>query len=293
MQKLRGKIAVVTGASRGGGRGIALELGAAGATVYVTGRSTRAGAPAEYANFLAQGAMAKMPGSVEDTAEQVTAAGGKGIGVACDHTDVAQVHELFARVEREQGRIDLLVNNAWGGHETFTASALNSPFWEQSLDHWDSMMNKGARNHLLACREAAPLFVKQKSGLIITTSFWDRGNYLKGNLFYDVAKSTMNRIAFAVAEELKPHGVSSIALVPGWMRTEIILAAFKTDEAHWKEVPGMERTESPHYIGRAAVALASDPQVSSKTGTIQYVGALAKEYGFTDLDGRVIPPFEM
>ncbi|HEY5947570.1 MAG TPA: SDR family NAD(P)-dependent oxidoreductase [Kofleriaceae bacterium] len=293
MQTLRDRIAVVTGASRGGGRGIAVELGAAGATVYVTGRTSRNAPPPDYSRFLAQGHISAMPGTIEDVADEVTAAGGRGIAVRCDHSDAAQVRELVARVEREQGHIDLLVNNAWGGHETLTHAALDAPFWEQSLDHWQSMFDHGVRNHVIACHAIAPLFVRQQRGLIITTTYWDRGHYIKGNLFYDLAKATMNRLAFAVAEELRPHHVTSLALAPGWMRTELILAAFKTDEQHWRDVPPLARTESPRYIGRAVVALAADPNVHAKSGGVHLVGALAREYGFTDIDGRVIPPFEM
>jgi NAD(P)-dependent dehydrogenase (short-subunit alcohol dehydrogenase family) len=293
MQKLRERIAIVTGGSRGGGRGIAQELGAAGATVYVTGRSTRDVPADTYGRFLEQSPMAKMPGTIDQTAEEVTAAGGKGIAVRCDHTDAAQVRELIARVEREQGKLDLLVNNAWGGHESFTMASLSSPFWEQPLEHWVSMFDHGVRNHIVACHAAAPLFIKQKRGLIVTTSYWDRDRYLRGNLFYDLAKATMNRLAFGVAEELRPHGVSSVAVAPGWMRTEIILGAFQTDEAHWQEKPELSRTESPRYLGRAIAALAADPQVEKKSGRVLYAGELAVEYGFTDIDGRVIPPFEL
>lgn len=286
-------IAVVTGASRGGGRGIAVELGAAGATVYVTGRSTRDEPATTYGAFLAQGSLQRMPGSIDETADEVTAAGGRGVAVRCDSTDAAEVAELFARVERERGRLDLLVNNAWGGHESLTHDTLDRPFWEQPLSHWESMFDHGVRNHIVACRAAAPLFVRQKRGLIVTTTFSDRGRYIKGNLFYDVAKAAMNRVAFAVAEELRPHGVASLAVSPGWMRTEIILAAFKTDEARWTTVPPLARTESPRYLGRAVVALACDPEVLAKSGGVHLVGDLAAEYGFTDVDGRTIPPFEM
>jgi NAD(P)-dependent dehydrogenase (short-subunit alcohol dehydrogenase family) len=293
MQTLRGRIAIVTGSSRGAGRGIAVELGAAGATVYVTGRSTRAAPAAAYAGFLARTGLGAMPGSIEDTADEVSAAGGRGIAVRCDHADPEQVRDLIARVDREQGRLDLLVNNAWGGHETFTVASLSAPFWEQSLDHWQSMFEHGVRNHLIACRAAAPVFMRQKRGLIITTTFWDRGRYLKGNLFYDLAKAAMNRLAFAVAEELRPHGVTSLAVSPGWMRTELILAGHKTDEDHWRDRPALARTESPRYLGRAVVMLAADPDVQAKSGGVHLVGDLAREYGFTDVDGRVIPPFEI
>jgi NAD(P)-dependent dehydrogenase (short-subunit alcohol dehydrogenase family) len=293
MSSLRDRIALVTGASRGAGRGIAVELGAAGATVYVTGRTTREHQADGYAAFLKQAGTTAMPGTIEDTADEVTAAGGRGIAVRCDHGDVEQVRALFARVERDSGRLDVLVNNAWGGHESFTPASLNQPFWEQSLDHWQSMFEHGVRNHVVACHASAPLFVRQQRGLIATTTYHDRGRYLKGNLFYDLAKSTMSRLAFGVAQELKPHGITSVALSPGWMRTEIILHAFKTDEQNWQRVPPLARTESPRYIGRAVVALAGDANVSSKTGQVLSVGDLAREYGFTDVDGRVIPPFEL
>jgi NAD(P)-dependent dehydrogenase (short-subunit alcohol dehydrogenase family) len=270
-----------------------VELGAAGDTVYVTGRSTRAAPVDAYAKWLAEAGLSAMPGNIDDTADEVTAAGGRGIAVRCDHSDAAQVRELIARVEREHGRIDVLVNNAWGGHETLTGATLNAPFWEQPLEHWQSMFEHGVKNHVIACHAAAPLFVRQQRGLIVTTTFWDRDHYIKGNLFYDLAKATMNRLAFSLAEELRPHGVTSLAVAPGWMRTEIILAAFKTDEAHWQNVPPLSRTESPRYLGRAVAALASDPNVHAKTGSVLLVGNLAREYGFTDVDGRVIPPFEM
>jgi NAD(P)-dependent dehydrogenase (short-subunit alcohol dehydrogenase family) len=293
MKPLADRVAIVTGASRGAGRGVGVELGAAGATVYVTGRTTR-GAPATaYASFLAETGLATMPGTIDDTADEVTAAGGLGIPVRCDHTDPAQVRDLIARVEGEQGRLDVLVNNAWGGHEAFTHASLSAPFWEQPLDQWQAMFDHGVRNHVLACHAAAPLFVRQERGLIVTTTFWDRDRYVKGNLFYDLAKATMNRLAFGVAEELRPHGVTSLAVSPGWMRTELILAAFKTDEARWRDCPPLARTESPRYLGRAVAALAADPAVHARTGKVHRVADLAAEYGFTDVDGRVVPAFEM
>jgi NAD(P)-dependent dehydrogenase (short-subunit alcohol dehydrogenase family) len=292
-KRLAGKVAVVTGASRGAGRGIAIELGAAGATVYVSGRSTRESPATSYAGLLAQAGLTTLPGNIDDTAEEVTRAGGRGIAVRCDHTDEGQVRELMARVAREQDRLDLLVNNAWGAHETFTPESLNAPFWKQSLDSWDSMFQRGVRNHLISCREAAPQLIKQKGGLVVTTTFWDRDRYLKGNLFYDLAKAAMNRLAFAVAEELRPHGVTSLAVSPGWMRTEFVLMGHDTDEQHWRERPALARTESPRYLGRAVAALAADPQVASKTGRVHLVADLAREYGFQDIDGRVIPPFHI
>lgn len=282
----------MTGASRGAGRGIAEELGAAGATVYVTGRSTREHPAEAYEQILSLSGLASLPGSIDETAEEVARAGGCGIAVRCDHTREEEVAALFARVHDEQGRLDLLVNNAWGGHETFDG-VFEAPFWEQSMEHWDSMFDRGVRNHLLASRHAAPMMVRQKRGLIVTTTFWDREHYLHGNLFYDLAKAAMNRLAFGMAKELRPHGVTSLAVSPGWMRTEFVLAGHETDEAHWRERPALARTESPRYLGRAVAALAGDPSVLEKSGAVHRVADLALEYGFTDVDGRHVPAFEL
>lgn len=289
---LKGRVAVVTGASRGAGRGIALELGAAGATVYVTGRSTRAQPAESYGRILALSELEALPGSIDETADELTRMGGHGIAVRCDHAEEDDVASLFARVQREQGRLDLLVNNAWGGHETFNG-VFEAPFWEHPLSNWDSMFDRGVRNHLLASRFAAPLMAAQRSGLIAITSFWDRDKYLRGNLFYDLAKSAMNRLAFGMAEELRPHGVASLALSPGWMRTEFVLAGHKTDEAHWHERPALARTESPRYLGRAIAALAGDAGVMQKSGGVHRVADLAREYGFTDIDGHQPEAFEL
>ncbi|HEX7868349.1 MAG TPA: SDR family oxidoreductase [Variovorax sp.] len=289
---LKDCVAVVTGASRGAGRGIALELGAAGATVYVTGRSTREHPANTYGQLLALSDMQAVPGSIEDTADEVTRMGGRGIAVRCDHTREEEVVALFARVEREAGRIDLLVNNAWGGHERFNG-VFEAPFWEHPLSNWDSMFDRGVRNHLVASRCAAPLMVRQKKGLMLTTTFWDRGHYLRGSLFYDLAKASMTRLAFGMAHDLRPHNVASIAVSPGWMRTEFVLAGHKTDEAHWQERPALARTESPRYLGRAVAALAGDPKVMEKSGEVLRVADLAREYGFTDIDGRQVEAFEM
>ncbi|HEX2076325.1 MAG TPA: SDR family oxidoreductase [Longimicrobium sp.] len=290
---LRGRVAVVTGASRGAGRGIALELGAAGATVYVTGRSTRAEPADSYGQILSESAMEALPGSIDDTAEEVARLGGAGIPVRVDHTREDEVRALFERVEREQGRLDLLVNNAWGGHEAFSKAAFGAPFWEQALDQWEAMFDRGVRNHLLASRIAAPILIRQGRGLIVTTTYWDRGGYLRGNLFYDLAKAAMVRLAFSMAEELRPHGVASLAVSPGWMRTEFVLAGFRADETTWREHPALARTESTRYVGRAVAALAADPDVMRRSGGVYRVGDLAVEYGFTDVDGRVVPPFEL
>lgn len=293
MGKLNDFVAVVTGASRGAGRGIAVELGAAGATVYVTGRSTRAAPADRYGRLMALSTLERLPGSIDETAEEVTRAGGRGIAVRCDHTVESEVAALFERVQREQqGRLDVLVNNAWGGHETFDG-VFQAPFWDRPMAHWDAMFDRGVRNHLLAGRLAAPMLIARRGGLIVTTTFWDRDRYMQGNLFYDLAKASMTRLAFAMAQELKPHGVASVALSPGWMRTEFVLAGHRTDEDHWQERPALARTESPRYLGRAVAALAADPRVLQRTGAVLRVGDLAREYGFTDIDGRQVPPFEL
>ncbi|XXF78414.1 SDR family NAD(P)-dependent oxidoreductase [Myxococcaceae bacterium GXIMD 01537] len=276
MPDLKELVAVVTGATRGGGRGIALELGAAGATVYVTGRSTRA-----------EGGPGTKPGTIEDVAEAITARGGKGIPVRCDHTDDAQVEALFARVAREQGRLDVLVNNAWGGNERSLALA---PFWELSPAHWEDMFASGVRAALTASRLAVPLMLPRRRGLLVTTSAYDRGRYT-GHLYYDLAKSALNRLAFGMARDLQRHGIASVALAPGFMRTELVLAAFQTDEARWREVEGLETTETPAYLGRAVAALAGDADVLRRTGETLLVADLAREYGFTDVDGRQPGPF--
>jgi len=289
---LKDRVAIVTGASRGAGRGIAIELGAAGATVIVTGRSTRAHPATSYGQLLAMSSLPALPGNIDDTADEVTQAGGRGIAVPCDHTLDDDVAALFDRVQREHGRIDLLVNNAWGGHESFDG-VFDAPFWQHPMAHWDTMFDRGVRNHLLASRHAAPLMVKQQRGLIVTTTFWDRGHYLRGNLFYDLAKASMTRLAFGMAQELRAHGVASVAVSPGWMRTEFILAGHKTDEAHWQERPSLARTESPRYLGRAVAALAADERVMDKSGQVLRVADLAEEFGFTDVDGRRVPAFEM
>ena len=282
MPDLSGQVAVVTGASRGAGRGIALALGDAGATVFVTGRSVRGASTRE-----------DLPATtVEDTAERVTARGGVGIAVRCDHTDDTDVEALFERVQREQGRLDLLVNNVWGGYEDYDGASFDAPFWEQPLWRWDKMFVAGVRAHFSSSRLAAPLMISQGCGLIVETTFWDRGKYL-GSLPYDLAKTAINRMAYGLALELRPYNVAAVALSPGWMRTEAVLQNYVIDEQHWQTVPDLSRTESVEYIGRAVAALASDPDVMDKTGRILTVGDLAREYGFTDVDGRQPPAYRL
>ena len=272
---LRDRIAVVTGPSRGAGRAIARVRGEAGATVYVTGRSTRAGATTE-----------GLPGTVDDTAEEVTARGGRGIAVRVDHTVDAQVEALFAQVRREHGRLDLLVNNAWGGYEQYDIGEFTAPFWEQPLRRWEGMFTAGVRAQLAAGRLAAPLMLPQRRGLVVSTVAWAFDRYL-GNLFYDVAKAAIIRMAFGMAHDLRPHGVAAVALAPGFMRTERVIAA------HAAQPFDLSGTESPEYLGRAVAALAADPNVLAKSGRLLTVGDLAREYGFTDIDGRQPEAFRM
>jgi len=275
MYELKSRVAVVTGASRGVGRGIALALGEAGATVYVTGRSVKG-----------QPSTENLPSTIDETAGEVTARGGVGIPVRCDHTADAEVEALFARVREEQGMLDLLVNNVWGGYEGLDLATFGAPFWEQPLRHWERMFGAGVRAHFVAGRLAVPLMLPHKRGLIINTTFWDRDRYL-GNLFYDVAKATVNRMAFGMAHELRGHRIAVVALSPGFVRSERVMAA------HAARPFDLGVTESPEYIGRAVVALAADPGVMEKSGKILTVGDVAREYGFTDIDGRKIPPFKL
>ena len=274
MSVLRGKVVIVTGGSRGVGKGIALVLGEAGATVYVTGRSD------------AGGTTEGLPGTVSDTAAEITRRGGQGVAVRCDHTADAEVEALFVRVEQEQGRLDVLVNNAWGGYEQFDWSRFGAPFWEQPRRLWSGMFASGVRAHLAATRLAVPLMLPRRGGLIVHTTAWDRDKYL-GNLCYDVAKAAANRMAFGMARELQPHHVAVVALAPGFVGTERVLAAFA---AAGRAAPNLE---SPEYSGRAVVALAADANVMAKSGRVLTVGHLAAEYGFTDVDGRQWPPFQI
>ena len=274
---LNGRVTVVTGASRGAGRGIAATLGAAGAIVYVTGRSLKGPSTTE-----------NLPGTIEETAEMVAARGGIGIPVRCDHTVDSDVEELFGRVQREQGRIDLLVNNAWGGYEHHDYQKFSAPFYEQPLRHWEGMYTAGVRAALIASRFAASLMLSQRQGLIINITAWDRDKFLV-NVFYDVAKGAINRMTYGMARELRPHNIAAIALAPGFMRTERVARAFES--VGNKDYVNF--TESPEYVGRAVVALAADQEIMDKSGRVLAVGDVADEYAFTDIDGRRIPAFRM
>lgn len=245
-------IVVVTGGGRGVGKGIALALGESGDTVYVTDRDA----------------------SAEETAAEVTARGGHGVGVRCDHTDDAQTAALFGRVRGEGGGLDLLVANAFGGNAVpFTGA----PVWEQPAELWEHMFTSGVRTHLMATRLAAPLLWERPGSLVaVTTYAAEDPDAVAGNVYYDVAMHASNRLVHGLARDLGPRGVTVVGVSPGFVRTETILA--QMDELP----PG---TQSPEYVGRAVVALAGDPEVARHAGRVLQVSALARAYGFTDLDG--------
>lgn len=268
-------IALVTGASRGVGRGVALALGDAGATVYVTGRSTRGGATTE-----------GLPGTVDDTADEVTARGGQGIAVRCDHTVDADVEALFARIAEDHGRLDLLVNNAWAGYERSNEAKFDAPFWKQPRWRWD-LFAGSLRGQFVASQLAAPLMVEQRKGLIVNVSFTD-GDVLLGQAAYDVTKSGSDRLAQAMAAELRKHQVAAVALHPGFVRTERV-------EAAWDLLGDGPASivHTPEYVGRAVTALLADPDLMDLSGQKLAVGDLAERYGFTDTDGRQIPAFKL
>ena len=283
MAELDNLIALVTGASRGAGRGIALELGAAGATVYVTGRSIAGGPTTD-----------NVPGTIEESAREVTERGGHGIAVRCDHTVDADVESLFGRIREDHERLDILVNNVWGGYENSECRPLPLvPFWEQSLHQWDSMFTAGVRAHLTASGLAVPLMLPQRRGLIVsTTANLEALPYLR-NLFYDVAKNAISRLVSAMALELREHGIAVVAVAPGFMRTERVVEAFRRAGASDAiDGPGGPK-ETTAYIGRAIVALASDVRVIERSGQLVDVGTLAREYGFSDIDGTQPPPFRI
>jgi NAD(P)-dependent dehydrogenase (short-subunit alcohol dehydrogenase family) len=276
---LRGSVAVVTGASRGAGRAIAAVLGETGATVYVTGRSVRGSATVD-----------GMPGTIDETAEEVTRRGGTGVAVRCDHTVDADVERLVARVRDERGRLDVLVNNAWGGYEAHDHRTFTAPFWDQPRQRWDAMFTAGVRAHLVMSQLAAPLLMARaegaRPGLVASTIAWAFGRPL-GNAVYDVAKSALVRLAYVMAEELRPHRVAAVAIAPGFMRTERVMAA------HQAEPFDLSGTESPEYLGRAVAALAGDAGPMRWTGRTLTAGDLAREYGFTDVDGAQPEAFRL
>ncbi|MBD3146528.1 SDR family oxidoreductase [Microbispora bryophytorum] len=275
---LEGKVALVAGATRGAGRGIAIELGAAGATVYVTGRSTR-----ERRSEM------NRPETIEETAELVTAAGGRGIAVPVDHLDREQVRALVARIDAEQGALDVLVNDIWGGELLFSWT---DRLWEHSLDDGLRILRLAVDTHIITSHYALPLLIRKPGGLVVEvtdgTADYNAANY-RVSFFYDLAKTSVNRMAFAQAKELAPHGATAVSLTPGWLRSELMLEHFGVTEAGWRDalakVPHFAISESPAFVGRAVAALAADPEASRWNGQSLSSGQLAQVYGFTDVDG--------
>lgn len=285
-------VAVVSGASRGAGKGIALALGDTGATVYCLGRTRRGGRrPIDDA-----------PGTIDDTADEVTARGGHGIAVATDCTDEAQVAAAFAQVERDHGGLDVLANAVWGGHDAFRSAdewmaSMGRPFWERAGQMWALTMDAGPRAYLLASAHAARLMAARKRGLIVGVTdmvFGDpeipKKGHMPGMLFPVVAHDCINRLQYCLSEELKKAGVAVVTLMPGFMRTERVERAMTTEKM--RKMMHYDQSESVLYIGRAVAALAADPQVGRKSGRIHYVADLATEYGFSDADGTRHPRFD-
>jgi NAD(P)-dependent dehydrogenase (short-subunit alcohol dehydrogenase family) len=287
---LKGKVALVAGATRGAGRGIAIALGEAGATVYCTGRSSRKrGRPVTPGR----------PETIEETAELVTAAGGLGIAVRVDHTKPADVKTLVARIKRRHKGLDILVNDVWGGD---ALTEWGKTFWTVNLDNGLRMLKQAIHSHIITAHYAVPLMLGRRRGIIFEITDGD-AFYYRGNLFYDLVKISVIRLAFAMARELRKRDMVAVALTPGFLRSERVLEHFGVSEANWKEAgkKGQNNdqnsasqndapndfmaSESPRYIGRALVALAADPKVKSKSGRVFSSWALAREYGFTDLDG--------
>jgi NAD(P)-dependent dehydrogenase (short-subunit alcohol dehydrogenase family) len=264
-------VAVVTGATRGCGRGIAVELGSIGATVYVTGRTTRA----------AKSPMGR-PETIEDTADLVTAAGGRGVPVRCDFTVPSDVDELVARLDR----LDVLVDDVWGG-DPFVEHG--KPFWENDLDKAIQVLRNGVESHLVAAHRLLPLLVRQGSGLVVEVTDGDDETYHGTALPYYLVKSGLRRMAQALAAQLEPHGVTALAVTPGFIRSEAMLEGMGVTEDTWRDAiaqdPHFAMAESPHYVGRAIAALAQDPEVARWAGKSLSSWGLMREYGFTDLDG--------
>ncbi len=266
---------MVAGGTRGAGRGIAVELGAAGATVYVTGRTSRGGS-----------SPMGRPETIEETAELVTAAGGEGVAVRVDHTVAEEVAALFRRIARERdGRLDVLVNDIWGGDPL---TQWGTPFWEHDLAAGLRMQELAVTTHLITSHYAAPLLVARGRGLVVEMTDGDGDGY-RGSLFYDLAKASVIRLAKGQAEDLRPHGVAAVAVTPGFMRSEAVLDHFGVSEPNWRDGvardPNFAASETPRYVGRAVAALAADAQVMARSGRTLTSWGLAAEYGFTDVDG--------
>ncbi|EQD88175.1 NAD(P)-dependent dehydrogenase (short-subunit alcohol dehydrogenase family) [Saccharopolyspora erythraea NRRL 2338] len=276
---LRGKVALVAGATRGAGRGIAVELGAAGATVYCTGRSTRR-ARSEY----------DRPETIEETAELVSRAGGEGIAVRVDHLEPDQVRGLAERVDAEHGRLDVLVNDIGGEH----LMDWYKPIWEQSLDKGLRRLRLGIDAHMITSHFALPLMIRRRGGIVFevtdgTAEVNEKYYRSGGGAFFDLAKVSAHRLARAQAEELAPHGCTAVSISPGWLRSEMMLDAYGVTEENWRDAtarsPHFAISETPRYVGRAIAAMAADPDVARFNGQSVSSGGLAKVYGFTDLDG--------
>ncbi|MET9616374.1 SDR family oxidoreductase [Kitasatospora indigofera] len=272
---LAGRVALVAGGTRGGGRGIAVELGAAGATVYVSGRSSASG----------RSELGRAE-TIEGTAERVTAAGGLGIPVRTDHSRPEEVRALVDRIAAEQdGRLDVLVNSVWGGDPL---TDWEHPLWEQDLERGLRLLRQAVETHVITSRFALPLLVARGSGLVVEVTDGNTARY-RGSFFYDLAKSAVIRLAVAQAAELKPHGVAAVAITPGFLRSEAMLEHFGVTEENWRDGaaqdPNFAHSETPAYLGRAVAALAADPAVLARTGRALATWDLYKEYGFTDADG--------
>jgi NAD(P)-dependent dehydrogenase (short-subunit alcohol dehydrogenase family) len=276
---LTGKVALVAGATRGAGRGTAVALGEAGATVYCSGRTTRT-RRSEY----------DRPETIEETAELVDAAGGEGIAVGADHLQQVQVEALVARIDAERGRLDVLVNDIWGGE---LLAQWDTPVWEHDLDGGLRMLRLAIDTHLITSHFALALLIRQPGGLVVEmtdgTLEYNAGRY-RLSAFYDLAKMAAIRLAFAQGHELAPHGCTAVSLTPGWMRSEMMLEHYGVGEADWRDAAAKSPhfaaiSESPRFVGRAVAALAADPQVHRRNGGSFSSGGLAREYGFTDLDG--------
>ena len=276
---LDGKVALVTGASRGAGRGTAVALGEAGAIVYCTGRSTREHR-SEY----------DRPETIDETAELVDAAGGTGIAVAVDHLEASQVEALVQRIDGESGRLDVLVNDIWGGERLFE---WNTPVWEHDLANGLRMLRLAIDTHLITSHFALPLLIRAPGGLVVEMTDGTReynAEHYRVSAFYDLAKAAVIRFAFAQAQELAPHGCAAVALTPGWMRSEMMLENYSVTEENWRDGAAVNPhfaaiSESPRFVGRAVAALAADPDLSRRNGGSFSSGGLAREYGFTDVDG--------